>query len=100
MEKWLIAIIPSVCCGILLWYIARKFQLQDKKAESREAARLQNNVLLLKGVSASLSLGDATASAIETQNWNGEMSDARTHAKQVKRDIEFFMIQLGSERIL
>ena len=100
MEVWLIAIIPSLFCGILLWYIARRFQDQDKKEESRERARIQNNVLLLKGVCASLALGEATAEAIETQHWNGEMTEARQYAKQVKRDIEYFTMQQGSERIV
>ena len=99
MQAWLIAIVPSLFCGILLWYVARRFQKQDKVEEEREKARTRNNVLILKGVSASLSLGEATAEAIETQHWNGEMQDARAFAKQTKRDIEDFMMQQGSEHL-
>ena len=100
MITWAVAIVPSLFCGILLWYIARRFQKQDKREEAREAARTCNNVLLLKGVSAALSLGEATAEAIQTQHWNGEMNDARAYAKQTKRDIESFMLQQGSEHIV
>lgn len=99
MDQWLLAIVPSICSGLILWYISRRFQKQDKKEEQKDEARIKNNVLILQGVSASLSLGEATAEAIETQHWNGEMREARKYAKQTKRDIEHFMLQQGSERL-
>lgn len=99
MEDWLIAIIPTIVCGVLVAYISHRFQKQEKKEEEREKARAKNNVLIMKGVSASLALGEATAEAIQTNHWNGEMNDARNYAKGVKRDIENFMIQQGSEHL-
>ena len=111
MDKLFYTIIPTLVCGIILWYIKRYFDKRDKKEEEREKQRalqeerrelrrIQHNALLLKGVSASLSLGEATAEAIETQHWNGEMSDARVHAKTVKRDIEEFICQQASVRVI
>lgn len=99
MKELLYSIIPAVFCGVLLWYIKRYFDKLDRKQEATAKACIQKDVLLLKGVSASLSLGEATAEAIETQHWNGEMTDARAHAKNVKRDIEEFMCQQASNNV-
>ena len=64
LETWLIAAIPSIICGGgVLWYLKRYFDKRDKREEAVEKARVQNNVLLLKGVSASLALSEATACA-------------------------------------
>ena len=99
MNEWLLATIPSLFCGLMLWYLARRIDKRDKQDEVREKARIENNVLVLKGVSASLALGEATAEAIETQHCNGEMHEARVYARQTKRDIEHFMLRQGSERL-
>lgn len=99
MPDMFATIIPSIIPGIILWYITKRFAKQDKREEAHEKARALNNTLLLKGVSAALALGEATAEAIETQHWNGEMNDARMYAKQTKRDIECFMFEQSSEYI-
>ena len=91
--------VPSLVMGIILWYIKRYFDKRDKKEETRERARIKNNVLLLMGVSASLALGEATAEAIKTQRCNGEMEEARVYALQVKHQIKDFMYQQGSENL-
>lgn len=100
MENWLLAIVPSLFCGFIMWYISRKFAMQDKREEEREKARTMNNVLLLKGVSAALVLGDATAEALETHRTNGELSRARQQAREVKDDITTFVMQEGSKNIV
>lgn len=100
MENWLLAVVPTLFCGFIMWYISRKFAAQDKKEEEREKARTTNNVLLLKGVSASLALGDATAEALETHRTNGELSRARRQAMEVKDDIATFVMQEGSKNIV
>jgi len=105
--EWALAIIPTLICGLALWYIKRRSDKADKKEEQREkreeqreAVRVKNNVLLLKGVSASLLLGEATADVIETKQFNCKMTDAREYAKQAKRDIDDFMRQQGSEHVV
>lgn len=100
MQEWIFTIAPSLLCGGILWYIKRYFDSRDKKEEQRENARVRNNALLLKGVSASLSLGDATAEAIETSHWNGEMQEARRNAKQVKTDIDNFVYEQSSRQTM
>lgn len=91
-----IAIIPSILSGVILLYIRKK----DAKEEKREKTRAKNNVLLLKGVTASLALGEATATAIKAGKCNGEMDAAQKYAVGVKHEIKNFMYTQGSEHII
>ena len=103
IETWLIAAIPSVICGGVLWYLKRYFDKRDKREEAAEKTRVQNNVLLLKGVSASLALSEATAGAIERSDivkCNGEMAEAKRYAVTVKHEIKDFMYCQGSEHVI
>lgn len=100
MAQTVISISSTVFCGLILWYIKRYFDNRDKKEEIKEQARIKNNVLLLKGLAASLSLGDATAEAIETQHWNGKMKDARTQAHDARVAIDDFMFGQGSSNLM
>jgi len=92
-----IAFIPSLFCSLILLYLKRNFDRRDKKEECQETARIENNTLLLKGVSVSLAMGEVTAEAVVTHTWNGEMESVRKDARQTKKDIDTFVFRQCSK---
>lgn len=98
-----VTILPSIISGIFLIYVRRYFDRRDKKESSLEEARIRNNELLLRGISASLSLGVETATAIKRSNiasCNGEMDDAKKEALSIKKEIETFTTKQSSKSII
>lgn len=98
-EVMLVSLSSPIICGIFLWYVKRYFEKNDRLNQELEKARVKNNVLLLRGVSASLALGEATAEALETKTCNGEMKKARENAANVKQEIETFTCLQSSKHV-
>lgn len=90
IETVLIGMIPAILSGVFLWKIKDEFSKREKKTEKLEEARIKNNELVLRGVSASLALGEATADAIITNSYDGLMEEARLQAKSIKKEIDSF----------
>jgi hypothetical protein len=98
LDVIIISSIPALVSGLVLWYIKRLFDKRDARDKAAEEARVNNNILLLRGVSASLLLGNATAEAIEKQVWNGDLRDAKEQAQRVKHEIDNFTIEQSCRR--
>ena len=65
----------------------------DKKLEKKEQARAQHEVLLMTGIEASISLGEATARAVQRipdAKCNGDMHEALDYATGVKHEMREF----------
>jgi hypothetical protein len=86
--------IPSAVVGILIGRMNKKIDRRDKAREELDAARLRNQVIQMELIAASLSLGEATAEAVQRipdAHCNGDMHSALDYAKGVKakyRDFE------------
>lgn len=86
--------IPSAIVGILIGRMNKKIDRRDKAREELDAARLRNQVIQMELIAASLSLGEATAEAVQRipdAHCNGDMHAALDYAKGVKakyRDFE------------
>ena len=86
--------IPSAVVGILIGRMNKKIDRRDKAREELDAARLRNQVIQMELIAASLSLGEATAEAVQRipdAHCNGDMHAALDYAKGVKakyRDFE------------
>lgn len=81
--------IPSAVTGLGIWWIQRKIAKQEKTREEKEAAKEENELLLIKLAGASLSLGEATASAVKRipdARCNGDMEAALQYAKRIKQE--------------
>lgn len=83
--------IPSAFTGLCFWLAEKKIERREKLRDKKEAAREENEFLLIKCVGASLALGEATAHAIRDGKCNGEMSAALEYAKTVKHEQKDFM---------
>lgn len=97
MDIWgilLAAGIPSAVVGILIGRMNKKIDKRDKAREELDAARFRNQTLQMELIAASLSLGEATAEAVQRipdAHCNGDMHAALDYAKGVKakyRDFE------------
>lgn len=83
------ASIPSAITGFCFWSLQRRIEKRDKELEEKEKAKEENELLLIKLAGASLSLGEATAAAVQRipdAHCNGDMHAALEYARQVKHE--------------
>lgn len=91
IEVWSILLaagIPSTLTGIV---IARFV----KKQNDRDTAREEMNVLLIQGIGAAISLGEASATALKNGKTNGETERALEYATGAKHSLANFMTRQG-----
>lgn len=95
-ELWTIILaagIPSTVTGVIVtWFV--------KKQNDRDAAREKMNILLIQGVNASISLGEAVAIAQKRGQPNGETEKALTYAVEVKHKIRDFLTERSVESVM
>ena len=92
-------------------FFIRRFEkrLDAREAEQRRtedkiaAAQKRSMVLVVKGVGAAISLGEATAKAVQRipdAHCNGEMKDALEYAQAVKHEQKDFLTEQAAENLL
>lgn len=101
--------VPSAATGFFFWLLQRKITKQqtkkdeeekERKAEEqrREKLREKQDLLIVKCVSASIALGEATAKAVQRipdAHCNGDMHRALNYADDVKHDLKDFLAEQG-----
>lgn len=93
------ASIPSVIVGLLVWRIKRNIEKSESKREEKEAAKEESQLLLLKSVFASISLGEANATALQNGKCNGETKEALAYATEIKHEYRNFLDAQATKRI-
>lgn len=97
--------IPSAITGFCFWLLERRIDKRQEKEkeernerqrllDERESAREKHILYLVKSVSASLALGEATAKAVQRipdAHCNGDMHNALEYAQQVKHEQKDFI---------
>lgn len=97
--------IPSAFTGFCFWLIQREINKRDEKdkadrtrrqqlLDEREATREKNELYIIKSVSASIALGEATARAVQRipdAHCNGDMSAALEYAQAIKHEQKDFL---------
>lgn len=89
----LAASVPSALFGLLLRRFEKRITDRDKEKEEKEQARQENMNLMIKLSIASLSLGEATAEAVQRipdAHCNGDMHAALQFAKDTKNEYRDF----------
>lgn len=99
MRELVIMGIPSLLSGVMLWWIKGYFARRDRQESEREKTREEYTLFVLRGITASLSLGQATADIIERETTSMELSSARTYATEVKGEINNFIFKQGAKNI-
>lgn len=92
-----IASAPVVC---LTAFINWRFRSLEKRMDEKERARAERDYLVVKGVIASIGLGEAQAKELRKDGKvNGNTSSALEYATEVKHKIEDFYTQQGVENL-
>lgn len=117
--------IPSAVTGFCFWLLQRKIQNQEKerekqeearrkaaekeaadrnrKAEDREKAREQLQIIMVQGTSAAIALAEATAKAVQRipdAHCNGDMHAALSYAAKIKGAQKDFFREQGIHALL
>lgn len=105
MPWWIAAVItavPSGITGLFFWLIQRKLTKRDELQEKRDAARLQNEYLVIKKLDATVTLAEATARAVQRipdAKCNGDMTAALEYAEKVKHEHRTFITEQGIHQL-
>ena len=92
-----IASAPVIC---LTAFINLKFRNLEKRMDEKEHARAERDFLVVKGVMASIGLGEAQAKELQKEGKvNGNTSSALEYATEIKHKIEDFYTHQGVENL-
>lgn len=94
--------IPSGITAFCFWLLERRMERREKEREKKEAVREKQEFLIVKGIGAAISLGEATAEAVSRipdSHCNGDMHKALEYARKVKHEQKDFLTQRGIEAI-
>lgn len=94
--------LPSAITGFCFWLLERKLMKGQKAEEKKEEARRQNEAIVIEGVMAAITLGEATAKAVQRipdAHCNGDMQDALTYATKVKIKHRDFIREQGIDAL-
>lgn len=87
--------VPTAFTGFCFWLIERRITKNEDRKREREEARRKNEVLTIKGINASIALGEACALALKNGHTNGETEEALRYAKEVKHEQKDFLQSEG-----
>ena len=94
--------IPSAITGFCFWCLERKLMKRQWAEERKEEARRQNETIVIEGVMAAITLGEATAKAVQRipdAHCNGDMHDALDYATKVKNKHRDFIREQGIDAL-
>ena len=83
--------IPSAITGLCFHFLKMKMEKNDAREEERDRARIQNELLIISSVCATMNLAEATAKAIRDGTTNGEMTAALYSVAEVKKEQQEFL---------
>lgn len=94
--------VPSAITGFAFWAIERKIEKRDAEQDKKDEARKKNEIIVIKGVTAAIALGEATARAVQRipdAHCNGDMHSALEYAGKIKHEQKDFLTEQGIEAI-
>lgn len=94
--------IPSAITGFCFWLIQRKIDNHQKAQDKKEAARKQNEIIIIESVNAAIALGEATAKAVQRipdAKCNGDMHAALQYASDIKHKHKNFITEQGIDAL-
>lgn len=94
--------IPSAMTAFCFGVLERRLMKRQRAEEKKDEARRKNETIVIEGVMAAITLGEATAKAVQRipdANCNGDMHDALTYATQVKNKHRDFIREQGIDAL-
>lgn len=95
--------IPSAMVAFCFNRLQKKIDKKEKHREEIEHNRRQNELLIIKGLSAAIALSEATAVAVQKipdAHCNGDMHDALKYARKVKHEHKDFMYEAAVDNLV
>jgi preprotein translocase subunit YajC len=92
--------VPSAVTGFFFWMVQRNISKLDETRKKLDEIREENSFLVIKGISAAISLGEATAMAIRDGKNNGEITFALKQAREVKIEQKDFLTKQGVKNLI
>jgi len=93
----MIAIIISICAGVvsgmILFFLQRYFKNQEKRDNAAEERKTKRDYLMLKSLRAIGELAAANAIAVKDGKTNGEMHKAMDDFTEVDKELDDFLIK-------
>lgn len=83
--------IPSAITGFCFWCLEKRIDRRNKEQDEKEAAREENEILMVKSIGAAIALGEAAALALKNGHTNGETEAALEYARSVKHEQKEFL---------
>ena len=83
--------IPSAITGVCFWCLEKRIDRRNKELDEKEAAREENEILMVKSIGAAIALGEAAALALKNGHTNGETEAALEYARNVKHEQKEFL---------
>ena len=106
MSIWAIAVavglpstLVSVLVGLMVRRVEKRLAEEQKAKQEHEAARKQFEAFQVRGLTAAMALGEATALALQHGRCNGETHAALAYMKEVKREQRDFLAKQGINHI-
>lgn len=94
--------IPSAFTGFCFWALEKRISKRQEEADKKDAARIQNEIIVIEGVNAAIALGEATARAVQRipdAHCNGDMHQALEYAEKIKHKHKDFMTEQGVDAL-
>jgi len=94
--------VPTSITSFFLWRLKRKIEKQESERDKKEAARRQNEIIVIENVMAAIALSEATAKAVQRipdAQCNGDMHAALEYATQIKHKHREFITKHGIEAL-
>lgn len=95
--------IPTALTGLLIRRLEKKMDKKEKAREKAEHKRQENELLIIKGIGASLALSEATAAAVQRipdAHCNGDMHAALEYARKIKHKHKDFLYEEAINHIV
>ena len=92
--------LPSTLIAFCFRRIEKKLEKKEKEQEEKEECKQELNVLVVKGLTASMALGEASAIALKNGKTNGETTSALEYSQSVKHEIKDFLFKQGVKEII
>ncbi|XBX08382.1 serine/threonine protein kinase [Enterocloster clostridioformis] len=83
--------IPSAITGFCFWCLEKRIDKRNKELDEKEAAREENEILMVKSIGAAIALGEAAALALKNGHTNGETEAALEYARNIKHEQKEFL---------
>ena len=93
-QIWTILLAAGIPSTIIGGIVGSMIKRMERRMDEKEQAREQQELYLVKGINASIALGEATAEAvarIPDAHCNGDMHAALDYAKKIKHEQKDFL---------